>query len=65
MTTLNIMVKRLVGLVGTTDLNAWEDSFVADLYKRTRQGDDTRPLTDRQIEVLERLFDRHFGDRTS
>ena len=64
MTTLNTMVKRLHGLVGTPELNAWEDEFVHSCYTKTSQGDDTRPLTERQIEVLERLFNRHFGDTT-
>jgi len=62
MTTLNTMVKRLHGLVGTADLNAWEDEFVATCFTRTKQGENTTPLTERQIEVLERLFNRHFGD---
>lgn len=65
MTTLNTMVKRLHGLLGTPDLNAWEDEFVHNCYVKTLAGEDTRALTERQIDVLERLFNRHFGDAAS
>lgn len=61
MTTLNTQLKRLAGMVGTSDLTEWENGFVKGLLERTRNGDDTSKLTDKQIETLERLHDKHFG----
>lgn len=60
MTTLNTMVKRCAGLVDTRDVSEWENSFLKSVLEKTRNGDDTRPLTDRQIDVLERLHNKHF-----
>ena len=61
MTTLNTMVKRVAGLAGTKALTEWEESFVASISAQTRNGDDTRSLSDNQIEILERIFDKHFA----
>ena len=61
MASLNLMVKRLAGLQGTRDVSEWEDQFISSVLEATRNGDDTRALTERQITVVERLFRKHFA----
>ena len=61
MTTLNTMVKRVAGLEDTTDVNDWENQFIKNIVRQTNDGDDTRSLTERQIERLEELFSKHFA----
>lgn len=61
MTTINTMVKRIAGLAGTSDVSEWEDSFIESIVEKTRDGEDTSALTERQIEVIERLFKKHFA----
>lgn len=61
MTALNTMVKRVAGLLDTHDLSDWENHFVASIYEQTRHGDNTTSLTEAQIDVLERLHDKHFS----
>jgi hypothetical protein len=61
MTTLNTMVKRVSGLQGTHDVSDWEDEFIASIVEKTRGGDDTSRLSEKQIEVLERIFRKHFA----
>ena len=61
MTTLNTQLKQLAGLVGTKDLSDWEDGFVRSLLEKTKQGDDTRALTEKQIDRLEELHGKHFS----
>ena len=61
MTTLNTMVKRVSGLQGTHDVSDWEDEFIASIVEKTRGGDDTSRLPEKQIEVLERIFRKHFA----
>lgn len=56
------MVKRLEGCLGTNDLTEWEESFVRSILEKTRHGDDTRPLTERQVTCLEKIFKKHFAD---
>ena len=61
MTTLNTMVKRVAGLQGTKDVSDWEDQFIASIVQKTREGEDTSGLSERQITALERLFEKHFA----
>jgi len=61
MASLNTMVKRVAGLQDTRDVSDWENRFIASIVQKTKDGDDTRPLTENQIEVLERLFNKHFA----
>ena len=60
--TLNSMLKRCAGLQGTGGLTDWEERFIANLLALTRDGDDTRPLTEGQCDRLEQLFKQHYGD---
>lgn len=61
MASLNTMVKRVSGLLDTHDLSDWEDDFVRSIVERTRDGDDTTALTEKQITCLERIFRKHFA----
>lgn len=58
---LGAMVKRLAGLVDTCDISDWENQFLKSVLAATRSGDDTRTLTDKQIDVIERIFRNHFS----
>ena len=61
MTTINTQVKRLAGLQGTGDVTAWEDDFIGSILRQTRNGDDTTSLSEKQIEIVERIHDKHFA----
>lgn len=62
MASLNTMVKRCAGLVGTKDVSDWEDDFLQSVLEKTRNGDNTSSLTEKQIDVLERIFHKNFSD---
>lgn len=62
MTALNTMVKRVAGLADTKDVSDWENRFVKSVVAQTHNGDNTTSLTEGQIDSLERLHDRHFGE---
>ena len=61
MTSLNTQVMRVAGLLDTKDLTDWENRFVASIYEQTQNGKNTTSLTEAQIDVLERLHDKHFS----
>lgn len=61
MTTLNTMVKRVAGLQDTTSINEWESDFIASVVEQTDEGENTGSLSERQISVLERIFNKHFA----
>lgn len=61
MASLNNMVKKCSGLLGTHDVNGWEEKFLSDICERTGDGDNTTSLTEKQIEVLERIYGKHFA----
>ena len=62
MASLNTMVKKVAGLADTKDVTDWENRFVKSVVAQTHNGDNTTSLTEGQIDVLERLHDRHFND---
>lgn len=61
MASINTMVKQCAGLLGTQDVNAWEERFLTDVKERTANGDNTSMLTEKQVESLERIWRKHFS----
>lgn len=61
MASINTMVKQCSGLLGTHDVNDWEERFLSDICERTNDGDNTSMLTEKQVEVLERIWRKHFA----
>lgn len=61
MTSTNNMLKQVQGLVGTSDLNKWEESFVISVWEASKQG--TRPdlLSENRVEKLEEIWNKHFA----
>jgi hypothetical protein len=54
------MIRRLVRMLGTDDLSAWEQNFVTTLQRRMEAGEVTK-LTDKQVERLDELHGKHFA----
>ncbi|MGF6806251.1 hypothetical protein OKW30_001377 [Paraburkholderia sp. Clong3] len=54
------MIQRLSGLLGTDDLNGWEQTFVTNLQRFVSAGKVTE-LTDKQVERLDELHAKHFA----
>lgn len=61
MTSLNTMVKKCAGLVDTTDVSDWENQFLKSVVEKTSEGENTTGLTEKQIDVLERIYGKHFA----
>ncbi len=54
-------VEQIDGLRGTDDLNAWEESFVTSVVERYEAaGRDSRALSGKQVEIIERIWGKHF-----
>lgn len=62
MASLTTMVKRCMGLVGTKDVTDWENDFLESIAKQTKEGDNTTSLSEKQIDVVERIFKKNFAD---
>ncbi len=62
MASITLMVKRCAGLIDTKDVTAWENQFLTDILAKTRQGDDTTGLTEKQVDRVQQIFNKHFGD---
>lgn len=60
MASLNTMVKKVAGLADTRDVSDWENQFIKSLVEKTASGDNTTSLTEKQIDVLERIHNKHF-----
>jgi len=55
------MIKQLAGLAGTKDVNDWENRFIESVVAWTSDGERTGGLSAAQIEVIERLYRKHFA----
>ena len=62
MKSVAIMLERIHALEGTTDLSKWEQGFVVNVWQQSRSGKDTSQLSGPTIEIIERIFNKHFGD---
>lgn len=60
MASITTMVRQCAGLVGTKDVSHWEETFLDGICERTRDGADTTSLTEKQIEVVERIWRKNF-----
>lgn len=55
------MVKQIAGLLGTDDLSAWEAQFVESVNTNSNGGALTTILTPKQVDVIERIWSKHFA----
>lgn len=54
-------VEQIDGLRGTSDLNAWEESFVTNVVGRYEASNrDTQGFTEKQVENIECIWAKHF-----
>ena len=61
MKSIAMKIDQIDGLRGTKDLTPWEDEFVTSIVERVAKSRDTRVLSARQVEIVERIFERHFA----
>lgn len=59
---LGTKIELLDGLRDTKDLSEWENGFVTSILERYLvAGRDTRMLTGKQVDVIERIWSKHFS----
>lgn len=58
---IGTQIKQISGLVDTDDLNEWENKFVIDMDKITHNGSVVGTLSDKQINLIERIYKKHFA----
>lgn len=56
------MIAQLAPLVGTTDLTEWERRFVADMQRFIQSGAQTTAMSEKQAEIVGRIYRNHYGD---
>lgn len=62
MASLNTMVLKVAGLADTKDVTEFENRFIKSVLEQTQQGRNTTSLTEKQIDMLERLHGQHFAN---
>jgi len=61
MKSLGQMIKQISGLVGTKDVNDWETKFITGIVQLTENGEVTKYLSPPRIDVIERIYRKHFA----
>lgn len=55
------MIEQCEGLIDTKDVSAWENSFLKSIKNQAADGSNTPRLSDKQVEVLDRIYNKHFA----
>lgn len=58
---IGTMTKQIIAMHDTGDLTDWENEFVGGLSDRTQDGKDTTRLSEKQVGIVERIWQRHFA----
>ena len=58
---LATMLQQCEGLLGTKDINNFEEEFLSDNVERFNDAKSTTWMSEKQIAVLERLWRKHFA----
>jgi hypothetical protein len=61
MVSIHNMLKRIAAMVGTKDLTDWESDFIRSIQDRTANNAGTLTLSSKQIECLQKIFNKHFA----
>lgn len=61
MKSLGQMIKQIGGLLGTKDVNDWESRFIKSVVAWTDNGERTGSLSVKQVEIIERIYRKHFA----
>lgn len=61
MKSLGAMIQQIDGL-RDADFTAWELEFFDSVLIRSKHGKETSKLSEKQVECVERIYKKHFGD---
>lgn len=61
MISINAQIKKIAGLAGTKDVTPWESGFIDSIVTKTNEGRDVSGLTEKQIDSIERIHNKHFA----
>ena len=60
-TSIGTMIRKIGGMLDTRDLTPWENQFVSDILDKTNGGDRTTGLSEKQVEAIQRIHEKHFA----
>jgi hypothetical protein len=58
---MNTKIEQLRAMLGTRDLTDWEQGFVRNVADKFTAAQSSAGLTERQIEIIDRIWDKHFA----
>ena len=61
MKTIAMKIEQLDGLTDTADVTPWENAFITSIVSRMRPDKDTRWISDKQVDIIERIWEKHFA----
>ena len=61
MKSLGAMIQQIDGL-HDSDFTTWELGFFDSVLVRSNHGKETSKLSEKQVECIERIYTKHFGD---
>lgn len=61
MVSVGVKIAQLAGLLDGRDLSDWQQTFVRSILQQSDEGRNTKRLTDRQLQIIDEIWGRHFA----
>ncbi len=61
MKSVGAKIEQIAGLHDTSDVNEWENNFIASVVESTCNGRYTRLLSEKQLDAIDRIWRKHFA----
>ena len=58
---IGTMLTQLSGLLGTKDLNNWEQDFVENNFDKFKEKGSTTWMSDTVVDIIDKLYNKHFS----
>lgn len=58
---LQTKIQQIHGLADTKDASEWETNFIKSVWAWSYEGKFTTGISDKQIAVIERIWEKHFA----
>lgn len=61
MKSIGKMIELCEGLIGTKDITPWENDFLSSVVDQYRKEKNSSSLLAKQVEIVERIYNKHFA----
>lgn len=61
MVSIRTQIAQISALLGTKAVNTWETEFIESILTKTKNGDNTTSLSEKQVECIEKIYNKNYS----